>query len=125
MKEASLKGLEWLLWATATLCLCTLVAVCALAFRSQLIAFAMISTVNQPRSSVPVLSDSKPTRPGDVIGLLEIRPLGLSVPITAGVESSSLLRGVGHVEGTALPGGLGTLGLAGHRDTYFRPLRPH
>ena len=43
--------------------------------------------------------------------------------MTAGIESSSLLRGVGHIEGTAVPGGLGTLGLAGHRDTYFRPLR--
>ena len=43
--------------------------------------------------------------------------------MTAGIESASLLRGVGHIEGTAVPGGLGTLGLAGHRDTYFRPLR--
>ena len=58
-----------------------------------------------------------------MIGRLEIPTINLSVPMTAGIKSSSLLRGVGHIEGTAFPGGLGTLGLAGHRDTYFRPLR--
>ena len=58
----------------------------------------------------------------EVIGRLSIHALGISVPVTAGVESESLLRGVGHVEGTAFPGGLGTVALAGHRDTYLRPL---
>ncbi len=59
---------------------------------------------------------------GEVIGRVEIPALGLNVPITSGVETTSLLRGVGHVNGTAYPGGLGTVGLAGHRDTYLRPL---
>ncbi|MDQ2834176.1 MAG: class D sortase [Acidobacteriota bacterium] len=36
---------------------------------------------------------------------------------------NSLRRGVGHIPGTAVPGGLGTVGLAGHRDSFFRPLR--
>lgn len=60
---------------------------------------------------------------GDVVGRLEIPAISLSVPITVGIEAESLVRGVGHIQGTAMPGGLGTLGLAGHRDTYFRPLR--
>ena len=59
---------------------------------------------------------------GEVIGRVEIPALGLNVPITSGVETTSLLRGVGRVNGTAYPGGLGTVGLAGHRDTYLRPL---
>ena len=58
-----------------------------------------------------------------VIGQLEVPRLGISVPILSDYQASSLLKGVGHVPGTAMPGGLGTLGLAGHRDTYFRPLR--
>jgi sortase A len=58
-----------------------------------------------------------------VIGRIEIPKLTLSVPIMASYDSASLVRGVGHIDGTAMPGGLGTLGLAGHRDTYFRPLR--
>ena len=60
---------------------------------------------------------------GAVIGRLEIPALQLSVPVTTGVEPASLLHGVGHINGTAMPGGLGTLGLAGHRDTYLRALR--
>ena len=30
---------------------------------------------------------------------------------------------VGHIPGTALPGESGNIGLAGHRDTFFRRLR--
>jgi sortase A len=41
----------------------------------------------------------------------------------ASISRDGLLRGAGHVPGTALPGGLGTVGIAGHRDTFFRPLR--
>ena len=59
----------------------------------------------------------------DVIGRLEIPKISLSVAVLASYDPDSLLRGVGHIEGTAMPGGLGTLGLAGHRDTFFRPLR--
>lgn len=58
-----------------------------------------------------------------VIGRLEIPAIALSVPVMAGYDPDSLLRGVGHIQGTAMPGGLGTMGLAGHRDTFFRPLR--
>ncbi len=58
-----------------------------------------------------------------VIGRLEIPQLSISVPVMADFDPGSLLRGVGHIQGTAMPGGLGTMGLAGHRDTYFRPLR--
>ncbi len=57
------------------------------------------------------------------MGRIEIPAIALSVPILSDFERNSLLRGVGHIQGTALPGGLGTMGLAGHRDTYFRPLR--
>jgi len=57
-----------------------------------------------------------------VMGRLEIPELAISVPILSNYETTSLLEGAGHIPGTAMPGGLGTLGLAGHRDTYFRPL---
>jgi sortase A len=59
----------------------------------------------------------------DVMGRLEIRSIGLSVPIVYGFNPEDLRRGVGHVHGTAMPGGLGNMALAGHRDTFFRPLR--
>ena len=58
-----------------------------------------------------------------VVGKLEIARLGVSVMIVEGVDDSDLKRAVGHVPGTALPGELGNVGIAGHRDTFFRPLR--
>ena len=82
---------------------------------------SVAQTATDRTTEVPPRSEQH--RAGDVIGRLEIPTINLSVPMTAGIESASLLRGVGHIEGTAVPGGLGTLGLAGHRDTYFRPLR--
>jgi sortase A len=63
------------------------------------------------------------SNPTAIIGRLEIPEIALSVPITASITKDGLLRGAGHVPGTALPGGLGTIGIAGHRDTFFRPLR--
>ena len=60
---------------------------------------------------------------GTVIGRIEIPRLHLSVAVLEDDESKSLLRGLGHVRGTAELGGLGTVGLAGHRDTFLRPLR--
>lgn len=58
-----------------------------------------------------------------VIGRLDVPALGLHVPILNDYDPDSLRRGVGRMKGTAVPGGLGNLVLAGHRDTYFRPLR--
>lgn len=60
---------------------------------------------------------------GVVIGRVDIPDLHLSVAVLEDDQSKSLLRGLGHVRGTAELGGLGTVGLAGHRDTFLRPLR--
>jgi sortase A len=68
--------------------------------------------------TLPVVAKS-----GAVVGRIEIPRLGLSVAVLEGDESTSLLRGLGHVPGTAELGGLGNVGLAGHRDTFLRPLR--
>jgi sortase A len=58
-----------------------------------------------------------------VVGRLEIPRLGVSVMVVEGVDDSDLKRAVGHIPGTALPGESGNVGIAGHRDTFFRPLR--
>jgi sortase A len=60
---------------------------------------------------------------GSVIGRVDIPDLHLSVAVLEDDQATSLLRGLGHVRGTAELGGLGTVGLAGHRDTFLRPLR--
>jgi sortase A len=60
---------------------------------------------------------------GDVLGRVEIPRLGVTVAILEGATSRTLRSGVGHIEGTALPGEPGNSGIAGHRDTYFRGLK--
>jgi sortase A len=58
-----------------------------------------------------------------VIGRLQIPRLKLSVMVREGADERTLSRAVGHIPGTALPGKMGNVGLAGHRDTFFRALR--
>ncbi len=43
--------------------------------------------------------------------------------VMEGISGKTLRRAVGHIAGTALPGESGNVGIAGHRDTFFRPLR--
>ena len=68
-------------------------------------------------------SEVRGHKAGEVIGRLEIPGLSLSVPVLESYEPDTLRRGVGHIPGSAVPGGLGNLVLAGHRDTFFRPLK--
>ena len=60
---------------------------------------------------------------GDVLGRIEIPRLGVMVAILEGTTAQTLRLGVGHINGTALPGEPGNAGIAGHRDTYFRALK--
>jgi sortase A len=61
--------------------------------------------------------------PGSIIGRIEIPRLGVSSVVRAGSDARTLQLAVGHIPGTALPGEDGNVGLAGHRDTFFRRLR--
>ena len=58
-----------------------------------------------------------------LIGRIEIPRLSLSVVVVEGIDRTTLRRAVGHIPGTALPGQPGNVGLAGHRDSFFRPLK--
>jgi sortase A len=57
------------------------------------------------------------------VAKLEIPRIGVSVIVVEGADDSDLARGAGHIPGTALPWDSGNVGVAGHRDTFFRPLR--
>jgi sortase A len=61
--------------------------------------------------------------PEQPFGTLEIPRLGLDVVIVEGTTNRALKNAVGHLESTAWPGQRGTSALAGHRDTFFRPLK--
>ena len=60
--------------------------------------------------------------PGSTIGRIEIPRLNVSAVIRAGSDARTLRLAVGHIAGTAFPGESGNIGLAGHRDTFFRRL---
>jgi LPXTG-site transpeptidase (sortase) family protein len=60
---------------------------------------------------------------GRLIGRIEVKRLGLSVVIMEGTDFPILKRAAGHIIGTPLPGEPGNVGIAAHRDTYFRTLK--
>ena len=60
---------------------------------------------------------------GTPIGEIDVPRLGISAVVIEGTRASNLRRAVGHITGTALPGQAGNVGISGHRDTFFRPLR--
>ena len=70
----------------------------------------------------PIAAAASPGK-GGIVGRLEIPRIGLSVMVVEGVEDGDLKHAAGHIPGTALPGEPGNVGIAGHRDTFFRPLR--
>jgi sortase A len=56
------------------------------------------------------------------MGWIEIPRLGISAMVAHGDDPRTLMRAVGHIPGTAFPGEGGNVGLAAHRDTFFRAL---
>ena len=78
-----------------------------------------------PQASVASPGVASPTiiGPDGLIGRLGVERLGVSVVVIEGTSNKTLRRAVGHISGTALPGQTGNVGIAGHRDTFFRPLR--
>jgi sortase A len=85
----------------------------------------------RPRSNGEAGQTGSPALPGNLppaatnglIGRIEIPRLGVSVMVVEGTSRTTLRRAAGHISGTALPGQLGNVGISGHRDTFFRPLR--
>jgi sortase A len=60
---------------------------------------------------------------GAVLARLDAPSVHLSTSVLEGSDDGTLNRGAGHIEDTPLPGEAGNIGIAGHRDTVFRPLR--
>lgn len=58
-----------------------------------------------------------------VLAILSMPDLGLNVPVYDGSEDRQLDLGAGLIPGTALPGATGNVGIAAHRDGYFRVLK--
>jgi len=83
---------------------------------------SIVSSTNSPTERSKAEGQQAVPNNG-LIGRLVIPRLHLSVMVREGVGEHTLRLALGHIPGTAFPGQSGNVGVAGHRDTFFRNLR--
>jgi sortase A len=84
---------------------------------------AEVATLPAPQTQARASGSAPAVRRGDVLGELRIDRLHMSVMVFEGDDRDILKIGAGHIPGTAVSPGNGNIGIAAHRDTFFRPLR--
>ena len=57
------------------------------------------------------------------LGILHVPKIHLDAPVFDGTDDLTLNRGLGRISGTGRLGQLGNVGIAGHRDGFFRGLK--
>jgi sortase A len=72
---------------------------------------------------VMAYKDSLSAKTDRPLAILRIPKIKLVVPVFNDTDDLTLNRGVGRILGTAQIGQLGNLGIAGHRDGFFRGLK--
>lgn len=75
------------------------------------------------KERVRVHQESLTALKGAPVAVLSVGRLGIRVPVFDGTDDLALNRGAGWIAGTARPGQDGNVGLAGHRDGFFRGLK--
>lgn len=137
-EQSGRRGPRALLWAERLLLAAgvTLLIVCALLVGDSVIAqrnarraleaaLPVDSPVLMP--AVEAAVDAPPhdsvVHTGSAIGALSIPRVQLSAVVLHGSDATTLRRGPGHLEHTAFPGEAGNVVIAGHRDSFFWPLR--
>lgn len=114
--------LESVLFLMAALALgyCAYVLIESRLYREQ--AMHELEGLSRPNTERSTSKNVKP-KEGAPVAEIVIPRLGISEVVLEGTQERTLQRSVGHVTGTAEPGKPGNICLAGHRDTFFRPLR--
>jgi sortase A len=132
-----LRGVERVAWAAGILCLAGWGAVYltgVMGARRAVTGFVEARQAGLTEGAGPDLSLWSPNRiqawkdslrkgSPAALALLRIPRIGLEVPVLEGTDDWTLNRAVGHIEDTAGPGGNGNVGIAGHRDGFFRGLK--
>jgi sortase A len=75
------------------------------------------------KERVRAYAESLEKKSSDPLAILRIPKIGLEVAVLEGTDDLTLNRAVGHVADTARPGQNGNVGIAGHRDGFFRGLK--
>lgn len=122
------KGIERCLWAIGLLALAVWIGVWLNARHQQAEGERELERrIEGGKEQAPAPRAGVPRAPklaeGDLIGRIDIPRLRMSTVVFEGTGDSVLRIGVGHLEGSPLPGEFGNVVLAAHRDTYFRELR--
>ena len=118
---------RWWLWiervllGTGIVCLVWWAVVSLQATRYQ---YEQRAALERMRGATPaVVNDSAALPTGSLIGSLDIPRLRLSAVIAEGDDDATLKVAIGHLPDTPMPWHEGNSALAGHRDTFFRPLQ--
>jgi LPXTG-site transpeptidase (sortase) family protein len=82
-----------------------------------------VTPVTLPPLPIPEALPDNPYEdtPQVVLGTIEIPALGVTADLQRGMSLTAINRGPGWWPGTAMPGELGNVVVAGHRTTYSRP----
>jgi len=72
---------------------------------------------------VRAFNDTVWKRTGAPLAIVEIPKIHLTAPLLDGTDSLTLNHALGRIAGTAMPGQPGKIGIAGHRDSFFRGLQ--
>ena len=75
------------------------------------------------KERVRAYEESLKQKSSDPLAVLRIPKIGLEVAVLDGTDDLTLNRAVGHIEDTPKPGENGNVGIAGHRDGFFRGLK--
>jgi sortase A len=104
---------------------CLILAWCALVYLQADLYQRFAKRMFGPAASRQSAARARPApiAAGTPLSKIEIPRLGVSAVIVEGVSPSELRIAAGHIPGTAFPGQAGNIGIAGHRDTFFRKLR--
>lgn len=115
-----LRWLEYVCWTAGSLCIAVFVISWPVTLRFQASEAKRFKEVQE--THLRAGQNPMPSRPGDPFGRIAIPRIGLSAMVAEGDDTRTLSRAVGHIPGTATPETVGNVGLAGHRDTFFRKL---
>lgn len=130
-----LRPIEWGLWIGGCCALCYCILALGLAIVTQARLARIFERVRATKAqSAPLAATAKPIntksegpdsapRQAAAFGRLEIPRIDVSAMVLDGISSRTLQVALGHFPGTSSPGEQGNVVIAGHRDTFFRPLR--
>ena len=95
----------------------------SIAQRSEVSGQTSVESSSDQPAVRPFATTSPEATEGKLVGRISVKRLGVSVAVVEGAGEDDLRHAAGHITGTALPGDIGNVGIAAHRDTFFRPLR--